>query len=116
MIYPNFQYHSFLSHCQMECFYIRIPKLRSNRRLNKNNLHGELPKSLANMTQLAFLDLSYNNISGPLSRISAKSFNIVGNTVVCATGKDPNCRGMALMPMSVNLNGTEGKNKISQEF
>ncbi|RYR61721.1 hypothetical protein Ahy_A04g018925 isoform B [Arachis hypogaea] len=92
MIYPNFQYHSFLSHCQMECFYIRIPKLRSNS------------------------DLSYNNISGPLSRISAKSFNIVGNTVVCATGKDPNCRGMALMPMSVNLNGTEGKNKISQEF
>ncbi|XP_020977787.1 protein NSP-INTERACTING KINASE 1 isoform X1 [Arachis ipaensis] len=76
-------------------------------RLNNNSLHGELPESLANMTQLAFLDLSYNNISGPIPRILAKSFNIVGNPLVCATGKEPNCHGMTLMPMSMNLNGTE---------
>nr|XP_029153873.1 protein NSP-INTERACTING KINASE 1 isoform X1 [Arachis hypogaea] len=76
-------------------------------RLNNNSLHGELPESLANMTQLAFLDLSYNNISGPIPRILAKSFNIVGNPLVCATGKEPNCHGLTLMPMSMNLNGTE---------
>ncbi|RYR60331.1 hypothetical protein Ahy_A04g017411 isoform A [Arachis hypogaea] len=56
-------------------------------RLNNNSLHGELPESLANMTQLAFL--------------------IVGNPLVCATGKEPNCHGLTLMPMSMNLNGTE---------
>ncbi|XP_020977879.1 protein NSP-INTERACTING KINASE 1-like isoform X2 [Arachis ipaensis] len=77
-------------------------------RLNNNSLHGELPESLANMTQLTFLDLSYNNISGPIPRILAKSFNIIGNPLVCTTGKEPNCHGMTLMPISMNLNGTEG--------
>ena len=36
-------------------------------------------------------------------------FSIVGNPLVCATGKEPNCHGMTLMPMSMNLNNTEGK-------
>ncbi|KAL9297363.1 hypothetical protein ACSQ67_023259 [Phaseolus vulgaris] len=76
-------------------------------RLNNNSLVGECPESLANMTQLNFLDLSYNNLSGPVPRILAKSFSIVGNPLVCATGKEPNCHGMTLMPMSMNLNNTE---------
>ncbi|KAK7272971.1 hypothetical protein RIF29_14016 [Crotalaria pallida] len=32
---------------------------------------------------------------------------IVGNPLVCATGKYPNCHGITLMPMSMNLNNTE---------
>ncbi|KAK7244111.1 hypothetical protein RIF29_38929 [Crotalaria pallida] len=32
---------------------------------------------------------------------------IVGNPLVCATGKEPNCHGITLMPMSMNLNNTE---------
>ncbi|KAK2413253.1 protein NSP-INTERACTING KINASE [Trifolium repens] len=76
-------------------------------RLNNNSLVGECPESLANMTQLAFLDLSYNNLSGPVPRILAKSFSIVGNPLVCATGIEPNCHGMTLMPISMNLNNTQ---------
>ncbi|XP_004507264.1 protein NSP-INTERACTING KINASE 1-like [Cicer arietinum] len=76
-------------------------------RLNNNSFSGECPNSLANMAQLAFLDLSFNNLSGNVPRILAKSFSIVGNPLVCATGKETNCHGMKLMPMSMNLNNTD---------
>ena len=36
-------------------------------------------------------------------------FSIEGNPLVCATEKEKNCHGMKLMPMSMNLNDTEGK-------
>ncbi|KAF7803141.1 protein NSP-INTERACTING KINASE 1-like [Senna tora] len=76
-------------------------------RVNNNSLSGECPESLANMTQLSFLDLSFNNLSGPAPRILAKSFNIVGNPLICATGKETKCHGMmTLIPMSMNLNTT----------
>ncbi|KEH21801.1 NSP-interacting kinase-like protein [Medicago truncatula] len=76
-------------------------------RLNNNSLVGECSESLANMTQLVLLDLSYNNLSGPVPRILAKSFSIVGNPLVCATGNEPNCHGMTLMPISMNLTNTQ---------
>ncbi|KAI9083434.1 hypothetical protein K1719_034648 [Acacia pycnantha] len=76
-------------------------------RLNNNSLYGECPESLANMTQLAFLDLSYNNLSEPVPRILAKSFSLVGNSLICSTGKEETCHGMTLMPMSMDLNNTQ---------
>ncbi|KAE8694485.1 Protein NSP-INTERACTING KINASE 3 [Hibiscus syriacus] len=76
-------------------------------RLNNNSLSGACPLSLANMTQLAFLDLSYNNLSGPVPRFASKTFSIVGNPLICPTGAEPECHGMTLMPMSMNLNTTQ---------
>ncbi|XP_050384340.1 protein NSP-INTERACTING KINASE 1-like [Argentina anserina] len=76
-------------------------------RLNNNSLTGAFPMSLANMTNLAFLDLSYNNLSGPVPRFAAKTFNIVGNPLICATRSEADCNGMELMPMSMNLNNTQ---------
>ncbi|OAY57006.1 protein NSP-INTERACTING KINASE 1 isoform X1 [Manihot esculenta] len=76
-------------------------------RLNNNSLSGAFPMSLANMTQLIFLDLSFNNLSGPLPRFPAKTFNIVGNPLICPTGSEPECFGTTLMPMSMNLNSTQ---------
>ncbi|OWM84693.1 hypothetical protein CDL15_Pgr027480 [Punica granatum] len=76
-------------------------------RLNNNSLSGAFPNSLANMTQLAFLDLSYNNLSGPVPRILARTFNIIGNPQICATGTEPDCSGTQLMPMSMTLNASQ---------
>lgn len=76
-------------------------------RLNNNKLTGSIPFSLANMTQLIFLDLSYNNLSGPVPRFRAKTFNILGNPVICATGTERDCSGTAPLPLSFNLNNSQ---------
>lgn len=76
-------------------------------RFNNNSLSGAFPTSLTSMTQLIFLDLSYNNLSGPVPRFAAKTFNIVGNPLICATGSEPDCYGTQLMPMSMNLNSSQ---------
>ncbi|KAF9614634.1 hypothetical protein IFM89_019611 [Coptis chinensis] len=43
-------------------------------RLNNNSMSGLVPLSLVNMSQLAFLDFSYNNLSGPIQRFPARTF------------------------------------------
>ncbi|CAH8390339.1 unnamed protein product [Eruca vesicaria subsp. sativa] len=75
-------------------------------RLNNNSLSGIIPLSLSNMTQLALLDLSYNNLSAPVPRFTANTFNIIGNPLICPTGKESDCNGTTLIPMSMNLNDT----------
>ncbi|ONK79389.1 uncharacterized protein A4U43_C01F5860 [Asparagus officinalis] len=76
-------------------------------RLNNNSLSGAFPLSLANITPLAFLDLSYNNLSGPVPRFPARTFNIVGNPLICATGLEQECSGTMQMPMSFNVNNSQ---------
>ncbi|GMH27548.1 hypothetical protein Nepgr_029391 [Nepenthes gracilis] len=76
-------------------------------RLNNNSLSGSIPFSLANMTQLAFLDLSYNNLSGPVPSFQAKTFNIVGNPQICATGNEKDCYGTTPLPLLFNLNNSQ---------
>ncbi|KAL9259294.1 NSP-INTERACTING KINASE 1-like protein [Drosera capensis] len=86
-------------------------------RLNNNSITGAIPFALANMTQLAFMDLSYNNLSGPVPSFQAKTFNIVGNPQICATGTEKDCYGTAPLPLSFNLTNpqstqTSGKPKV----
>ncbi|BAT76138.1 LRR receptor-like serine/threonine-protein [Vigna angularis] len=81
-------------------------------RLNNNNLSGSFPESLAKTPQLAFLDLSYNNLSGPLPKFPARSFNIVGNPLVCGSSTTEGCSGSAtLIPISFSQVSSEGKHK-----
>lgn len=81
-------------------------------RINNNSLSGAIPLSLANITQLALLDLSFNNLSGPVPRFPAKTFNIVGNPLICGSEKD--CYGTTLMPMSMPLNSSETGSPIER--
>lgn len=73
-------------------------------RLNNNSLVGAFPLLLANITTLAVLDLSYNNLSGTVPKFPTRTFNIVGNPLICATGSEPNCYGTVQMPISFNVN------------
>ncbi|CAI9276796.1 unnamed protein product [Lactuca saligna] len=79
-------------------------------RLNNNSLSGPIPQLVANMTRLAFVDLSFNNLSGPVPRFPSKTFNIVGNPLICQTGSEEECYGMTLLPMSMTLNTTNQAN------
>ncbi|XP_077237710.1 protein NSP-INTERACTING KINASE 1-like [Tasmannia lanceolata] len=76
-------------------------------RLNNNSLSGAFPMSLATITQLDFLDLSYNNLSGPIPRFPARTFNVVGNPLICATGAEQECYGTTPMPLSFNTNNSQ---------
>ncbi|RDY02300.1 Protein NSP-INTERACTING KINASE 1, partial [Mucuna pruriens] len=83
--------------------------------LQNNNISGPIPSELGKLPKLQTLDLSNNFFSGQippsLGHLRSLQYFIVGNPLVCATGKEPNCHGMTLMPMSMNLNNTEGRPK-----
>ncbi|CAL9110871.1 unnamed protein product [Musa textilis] len=60
-------------------------------RLNNNSLSGVFPESLSRIPQLSFLDLSYNNLSGPVPEFPNKTFNIVGNPLICGSRRREEC-------------------------
>ncbi|KAI4345841.1 hypothetical protein L6164_012930 [Bauhinia variegata] len=72
--------------------------------LSDNIFSGQLPDTLSHMKSLHYLDISYNNLSGPLPKLSAKTFNIVGNPQICAPGTEQNCFRTA--PLSSTLNNS----------
>ncbi|KAJ9557868.1 hypothetical protein OSB04_012482 [Centaurea solstitialis] len=81
-------------------------------RLNNNTLSGAIPLSLASVPQLALLDLSYNNLSGPVPKFTARTFNIVGNPLICGSHANEGCSGSTLPePLSFEINSSSGKSK-----
>ncbi|KAG0486562.1 hypothetical protein HPP92_008657 [Vanilla planifolia] len=62
------------------------------------NLQYLFPESLANITELSFLDLSFNNLTGPLPKFPARTFNIAGNPLICEAGSDKECYGSVSIP------------------
>ncbi|XP_015583753.3 probable LRR receptor-like serine/threonine-protein kinase At4g30520 isoform X2 [Ricinus communis] len=84
-------------------------------RLNNNSLSGPFPAALAKIPQLAFLDLSYNNLSGPVPKFPARTFNVVGNPLICGSGANEGCFGSASNgPLSFSLNASSGKHKTKK--
>ncbi|KAL8189533.1 hypothetical protein R6Q57_029099 [Mikania cordata] len=78
-------------------------------RLNNNSLYGAIPLSLASVPQLALLDLSNNNLSGPVPKFAARTFNIVGNAMICGSHANEGCYGLTLpVPLSFELNSPSG--------
>ncbi|CAA6665529.1 unnamed protein product [Spirodela intermedia] len=70
-------------------------------RLNNNSLSGSCPESLSKVKGLTLLDLSFNNLSGSMPKISARTFNIVGNSLICGgSSYQSNCSAVSLDPLS----------------
>ncbi|OEL33498.1 putative LRR receptor-like serine/threonine-protein kinase [Dichanthelium oligosanthes] len=64
-------------------------------RLNNNSLSGPFPASLAKIPQLSFLDLSFNNLTGPVPLFPTRTFNIVGNPMICGGSSSAGAGGCA---------------------
>ncbi|CAL9183591.1 unnamed protein product [Musa hybrid cultivar] len=69
-------------------------------RLNNNSLSGPCPDTLSNIIGLTLVDLSYNNLSGSLPKISARTFNIIGNPQMCGSVSKSKCSSVSLDPLS----------------
>ncbi|KAG8501206.1 hypothetical protein CXB51_003330 [Gossypium anomalum] len=84
-------------------------------RLNNNSLSGPFPPSLAKIPQLAFLDFSYNNLSGPVPKFPARTFNIVGNPLICGSSSTEVCSGSVNAdPLSFSLGSSNGEQKSNK--
>ncbi|CAL1415029.1 unnamed protein product [Linum trigynum] len=87
-------------------------------RLNNNSLSGSFPLSLAKIPRLAFLDLSYNNLTGPVPKFPTRTFNVVGNPLICgisssssSTGKEGCFGSTSYGPLPFSLGSSPGKHK-----
>ncbi|KAE8726275.1 Protein NSP-INTERACTING KINASE 3 [Hibiscus syriacus] len=81
-------------------------------RVNNNSLSGPFPASLTKIPQLAFLDFSYNNLSGPVPKFPDRTFNIVGNPLICGSSSTEVCSGTAdAVPFSFSLVSSNGEQK-----
>lgn len=91
-------------------------------RLNNNSLTGLIPGSLSKVEGLTLVDLSYNNLSGSLPKVSARTFKIVGNPLICGQASQNNCSVVYPEPLSfppVNGKGyskSEAKHHVAIAF
>ncbi|KAL6607016.1 hypothetical protein ACP70R_042669 [Stipagrostis hirtigluma subsp. patula] len=76
--------------------------------LSSNHLYGAIPTSVSHLESLQHCDLSYNNLSGPIPGSLARTFNIVGNPLICGANIENDCYGVVPKPMIYNLNGSQG--------
>jgi hypothetical protein len=60
-------------------------------RLNNNSLIGTCPESLSKIEGLTLVDISYNNLSGSLPKVSARTFKVIGNALICGPKAVSNC-------------------------
>lgn len=69
-------------------------------RLNNNSLSGPVPESLSQVEGLTLVDVSYNNLTGPLPKLSARTFRIIGNPLLCGQNSVNNCSNIYPEPLS----------------
>uniref|UniRef100_A0A251RWW3 Putative leucine-rich repeat protein, plant-type n=1 Tax=Helianthus annuus TaxID=4232 RepID=A0A251RWW3_HELAN len=98
--------------------------------LSNNKLTGHVPESLSLLTSLQYLRLNNNRLSVwsyslvfsfcsstctlicPVPEFSARTFNIVGNNMICGSRANEGCYGSTLPePLSFELNSPSGKGK-----
>ncbi|KAD1020755.1 hypothetical protein E3N88_43404 [Mikania micrantha] len=74
-------------------------------RLNNNSLTGSVPESLSEVGGFTLVDVSYNNLSGPLPKLSARTFRIIGNPLLCGQISANNCSNIYPEPLSFPPDG-----------
>ncbi|KAG2708227.1 hypothetical protein I3760_05G182600 [Carya illinoinensis] len=77
-------------------------------RLNNNSLTGPCPESLSNIEGLTLVDLSFNNLSGKLPKISARTFKIIGNPLICPKANN-SCSAVFPEPLSFSPDALKGQ-------
>ncbi|CAK9158158.1 unnamed protein product [Ilex paraguariensis] len=80
-------------------------------RLNNNSLTGPIPESLSNIDGLTLVDLSFNNFSGSLPRISARTFKIIGNPLICGQNSVNNCSNVYPEPLAFPPDGVKDQSE-----
>ncbi|GMH01583.1 hypothetical protein Nepgr_003422 [Nepenthes gracilis] len=78
-------------------------------RLNNNSLDGQFPESLTEIQGLTLVDISFNNLSGSLPRISARTFKVIGNPVICGSSSQNNCSLVIPEPLSFPPNALKDR-------
>ncbi|KAK8986707.1 hypothetical protein V6N11_010258 [Hibiscus sabdariffa] len=78
-------------------------------RLNNNSLTGACPDSLSKIGGLTLVDLSYNNLSGSLPKLSARTFKVVGNPLICGPKASNNCSAFFPEPLSLPPDGLKAQ-------
>ncbi|XVF85014.1 hypothetical protein PTKIN_Ptkin17bG0084700 [Pterospermum kingtungense] len=76
-------------------------------RLNNNSLTGACPDSVSKIGGLTLVDLSYNNLSGSLPKISARTFKVIGNPLICGPKASNNCSAVFPEPLSLPPDGVK---------
>ncbi|KAL8519107.1 hypothetical protein ACS0TY_010154 [Phlomoides rotata] len=80
-------------------------------RLNNNSLSGTIPDSLSKVESLTLVDLSFNNFSGSLPKVSARTFKIVGNPLICGQTSKNNCSVVYPEPLSFPPDAVKDQSK-----
>ncbi|XVF02499.1 hypothetical protein REPUB_Repub04eG0180400 [Reevesia pubescens] len=80
-------------------------------RLNNNSLSGACPDSLSKIGGLTLVDLSYNNLSGSLPKISARTFKVFGNPLICGPKAGNNCSAVFPEPLSLPPDGLKAQSE-----
>ncbi|CAE5962740.1 unnamed protein product [Arabidopsis arenosa] len=74
-------------------------------RLNNNSLLGTCPESLSKIEGLTLVDISYNNLSGSLPKVSARTFKVIGNALICGPKAVSNCSAVFPEPLTLPQDG-----------
>ncbi|KAL2519550.1 Protein NSP-INTERACTING KINASE 3 [Abeliophyllum distichum] len=80
-------------------------------RLNNNSFTGSIPDSLSKLESLTLVDLSFNNLSGPLPKVSARTFKIAGNPLICGQSSENNCSAIYPEPLSFPPDTVKGESE-----